>query len=207
MSIYLRDPAVLLPPANPCISPYLISPPGKLSELSPQQRERVLQYLLEKLNTFTAGRGGLAPDPIVVAALRNGDAVILPPIPSMRRKGHTVTSAQGSGMAGSSGMYLDGLKPQSPDRGMSPEQKMMMAAAAGSGPGGNPMRKSAPAVGMEGTPLPGVEELLSKVMSDVRPWGKKSQELPASSSKGIFLKKGTTTRTTSGGGVIKATQL
>lgn len=38
--------------------------------------------------------------------------------------------------------------------------------------------------------LPSVDDLLSRVMSDVRPWGKKSHEKPLTASKGgTFLKR------------------
>ena len=39
--------------------------------------------------------------------------------------------------------------------------------------------------------MPPVDELLAKVMSDVRPWGKRSEGMPLSIAKSsVFLRKG-----------------
>mmetsp|Transcript_5179 Transcript_5179/g.11289 ORF Transcript_5179/g.11289 Transcript_5179/m.11289 type:complete len:601 (-) Transcript_5179:161-1963(-) len=191
--------------------------PGRLEDLSWDQRERVLAYLLEKLHVFqrsqqleAAVAAGTSP-PSASGGARSSagenNPVTLPPIPAFPRRNPTATTPISQTMvAASSSWATVPAAPQAPDLAASwpaPSGSMAVAGRSYSGvmKGLSVVPEQGPA-GPLGTtsllgpaeppqPLPAVDDLLSKVMSDVRPWGKRSQELPLSTSKtGVFLKKG-----------------
>ena len=199
--------------------------PGRLEDLSAEQRERVLSHLLERLHTFTksqqleaatavgSGGGGLLRSSLlpasgkeVSAASRRsgglGNGVSLPRIPALPRRSAASTlpisqsvvsaaqeaastSLMGMALAASSGLGRSrggfGASASASAGGLHPVQESSTEYEMGAGEAGGG--------GLEA--MPQVDDLLSRVMSDVRPWGKRSQELGLTASRqGVFLRRG-----------------
>lgn len=199
--------------------------PGRLEDLSAEQRERVLAHLLERLHTFTksqqleaatavggssgglmlrsfllpatggAGQGASAASRRSAGGLGNG--VSLPRISAVPRRSAASTlpisqsvvsaaqeaastSLMGMALAASGGRSRGGFGASaSATGGLHPVQESSTEYEMGASEAG----------GLEA--IPPVDDLLSRVMSEVRPWGKRSQELGLTASRqGVFLKRG-----------------
>jgi hypothetical protein len=178
---------------------------GQLEDLGPEQRERVLAHLIDRLEAFTrqaqieaatsahptSHRAHPAPAPLLSSSRPTtttstggpNNGLSLPSIPAFPRgrgggspdaRSGAAASSNGGGNGGGGGnvgvapwqLQLPGVGGgggaaagalRSMPTGTSP------TGHAGGGNGGEPME-----------PMPAVDDLLSRVMSDVRPWGKKA---------------------------------
>ena len=186
--------------------------PGRLEDLGPEQRERVLSHLLERLHAFTKSQQLEAATAVSRAS----------PLQNARRSGPGMGSP--SGLQGLSLPKISSIPRRNAATSLPISQSVVSAAheaastslmgvggrmastsrSAEFSPGGP--RGAAGGAGEDmtgeetgeagGSPdgdngMPAVDDLLSRVMSEVRPWGKRSQELGLTSSRqGVFLRKG-----------------
>ncbi|GAX79973.1 hypothetical protein CEUSTIGMA_g7412.t1 [Chlamydomonas eustigma] len=191
--------------------------PGRLDDLSLEQRERVLSHLLERLHAFTkaqqleaaAGapsssiqshaqtnvfsRGSLGMGP---AAVPVGSTVSLPRIPAFPRRNYPATiPISQSVVAAAQDAASHSLMGIASSNGNGNGRSALSVTVGGRGGNGLlPVIESDQEQSPNGDDdlgIPPVDDLLTKVMSDVRPWGKRSQEMNLTTSKhGVFLKKG-----------------
>ena len=195
--------------------------PGRLEDLGPEQRERVLSHLLERLHAFTksqqleaatamgGGGGGLTRLSPQQQARRSGAGMgspsgglglSLPKITSIPRRNaaaslpisqSVVSAAQEAASSSLMGMGRAARSAEFPSHqqgAASPSGQLQEATA--SSPGGGEADSPGGGGDAHGG-MPAVDDLLSRVMSEVRPWGKRSQELGLTASRqGVFLRKG-----------------
>lgn len=179
--------------------------PGRLEELSSEQRERVLAYLVDKLRAWQQREKDGMAVPVPPAA----NPALFPPPPSTLRGGSGGPSAPGSPAngGGEGGVVLPpiiarsnlGKSSSPPGTGRSiavasePSWPAPTSPNSGPGPGtagSNDLRSSQNVTPQTAQGVPPVDELLMAVMSDVRPWGQRSTQLPLTTkSSHTFLKK------------------
>eukprot|EP00955_Chlamydomonas_euryale_P096926 365042-Chlamydomonas_euryale.AAC.31 len=127
----------------------------------------------------------------VRSAVSGAGGLSLPHIPSFPRSGGrrspgtgggggiSALSSMSHGRPGALGRSLDAGAASSDGGGVGPVSPLRLSMLTGGGaPGGG---------GIGDEPLPPVDDLLARVMSDVRPWGKRTAGTAGTSP---FLKKG-----------------
>eukprot|EP00798_Chlamydomonas_sp_ICE-L_P009811 gene9811-7699_t len=179
--------------------------PGNLDDLSNSQRERILAYLLEKMHVFVRSLG--LPEQSSSALGRHpptspgSSAMVLPPIPSFSRRNTIETTPISKALGSASPQKFGSMGGARSPQALSQQQLQFNGpevTATWSQPGGlnatvirtlvqEPTKEDLEVMQHA---LPPVDELLSKVMSDVRPWGKRSGEQISLAKSGVFLRKG-----------------
>lgn len=167
--------------------------PGRLDELGLEQREMALTYLLERLHVYQASAGGMH-------AVASGAAMFTPPM-----------GPAAAGLGGREGQIPGGIA--LPPIVTPPQYQAQGGAARGRGPVGvglgdagwaggelSPLSRGSLRRPEEGSPTavegeedqPSAEQLMGKLLTDVRPWGGKAKDtVRTGKNKGsTFLKKG-----------------